>query len=41
MGNLKTWMVCGLMLLPSLGKAQSGLVGNWQGQLKVGMTSLS
>lgn len=22
MGNLKTWMVCGLMLLPSLGKAQ-------------------
>lgn len=41
MGNLKTWMVYGLMLLPSLGKAQSGLIGNWQGQLKVGMTSLN
>ena len=35
MMNLKTLMVCSFMLLPSLGNAQSDLVGNWRGQLEV------
>lgn len=41
MKNLKTFLVCGLMLLPLLGMAQSRLCGDWKGQLKVGKSSLS